>query len=403
MHIAYIVAFNGPRLLKERYNINGHNLGATQKVMSIANSLLIQGHEIDILSPAIAFQHTGKWYSSFREKLNFKEGYVQVSYCPSLDHLGLNRLFAMKYLSQLLYQKHSQKSFDCALIYNISEVTFYTSLIAKKLGIVNILEYEDDTLVSRKGNKRKRSYYWYKQILKQTNKVIAGALLVCPELSTQLDTQNIAIIPGIIDEPLHKATYRTPPALNNKPVRIIYTGGLEYDKGPDILIASLSYIKIPIDLHIYGTGNLELKLKSMCLNLPKFHKITIHGLVTRDILINSLINAHILVNPHRINLGDGLKGRIFPFKLIEYISTGVPIVSSDLSTFKSNIKDAITFYYDDTPISLAKALEYVIKNHKICRNVAINVKNSIKKKYNLYTVGQTISMVLEKAYQTRMK
>ena len=89
-------------------------------------------------------------------------------------------------------------------------------------------------------------------------------------------------------------------------------------------------------------------------------QIVFHGFVTREQLIGLFGKASILVNPHQV---AGEVGAVFPFKLIEYIGTGRPVVSTPRAPVPDPLSRGVLYSRSDSVEDLAAAMGQVCENY----------------------------------------
>ena len=402
MHIAYVVHFAGPQVIEGRFGGRDPNPGATQKVKLICRALLKGGHRVTILSPN-AVSHSGKYYPAGSERLTFTEGEVGVLYAPLLDIRGLHRLPAGLWLSRLFRREHRRSRFGGVLVYNIGSTTLLAAREGRRVGLPVILEYEDDALAINPGRESSwlSSAVHYAQrstverlTLARMNRLIHGALVVCPELARQLRTKNVIVVPGLLGDDIVAASQLPPPKFDGRRARVVYAGALTYDKGASLAVESLASVLHSVDLEIFGGGPLETRLRQMASRVPDRHSVTIRGFVDRSTLLQGLAGAHVLVNPHRLDIGRGLQGSLFPFKVIEYAATGVPVVSSLLGTQSDRFKGVFRFFEKDTPEALGTAIDDVLHNHDRFRQASVGMREAIQSQHAIDGVSKKLGGVL---------
>ncbi len=105
----------------------------------------------------------------------------------------------------------------------------------------------------------------------------------------------------------------------------MYAGGLYEKYGVKNLIDAILQIdKNDIELHLYGSGDLENYIKSL-----NNKKIVYKGVVTNDKIMEEERKVTLLINPRFIN-GDYTRYS-FPSKNMEYMSSGTPVLTTKLA------------------------------------------------------------------------
>jgi glycosyltransferase involved in cell wall biosynthesis len=106
-----------------------------------------------------------------------------------------------------------------------------------------------------------------------------------------------------------------------------YAGGLTHEYGVDRLVEAVRDLDDPlVRLRLYGRGPLSGWLAQQ--SIVDF-RIELAGLLGREELARRLREADVLVNPRPAE--QSFVRYSFPSKLIEYMSTGVPVITTPLS------------------------------------------------------------------------
>lgn len=122
-------------------------------------------------------------------------------------------------------------------------------------------------------------------------------------------------------------------AASPQPV-VVYAGGLHESYGVLDLLASVNYAREAWELRIYGRGPVEGRIREAA---GRDARIKFAGAVPPDSMPSVYAIADILVNPRP---ADGaLAARSFPSKLLEYMSTGVSVVTTDLPTLPTDYRE----------------------------------------------------------------
>ena len=144
--------------------------------------------------------------------------------------------------------------------------------------------------------------------------------------------------------------------LNNKKKKIVYAGTTNEAYGIIDLIKAFKIINNPnYELDIYGTGDVDNILKE---ESNKNKNINYYGLISKDVINSVINNADVLVNP-RSNKFEYTKYS-FPSKIIEYISTGRPVVCYKLDGIPNEYDDVLFYTSDDSINALAMKLKEVL-------------------------------------------
>lgn len=176
--------------------------------------------------------------------------------------------------------------------------------------------------------------------------------------------------------------------------KLIYVGTLTWDRG---IIETITAIKLckhqNIEFHVIGDTQDE-KLKDVIKNAEK----TIwHGRIPWIQLKDYLVNADlgiVLLQPTEAYLyypGENI------VKLWEYMSIGLPILISDfpaLRQLNEHLKFGKTVQSDDV-MKIADAIDWLIDNPELRKNMGENGRKAVLKKYNAEHYSQGLLRYIE--------
>lgn len=208
---------------------------------------------------------------------------------------------------------------------------------------------------------------------------------VCFIASSELQYLNLDIptkvIPDFCNCKVHTSNNNTKTDDN---FYILYLGGLDYIKGPDVLLKSLRYL--PHTCHLLCAGNFNLN----SLKMRNIVKLLIHP----KVLVNRLMIRNILSDPkirERItftgfcsditNLYEQSDVVVFPSKVPHQLRPGIeagvfskPIIVSDYEVTKEYFIDgynALTFKPNNAK-QLAECIQKLYFNRTLCKKIGKN-------------------------------
>ncbi|EJG1657034.1 glycosyltransferase [Vibrio parahaemolyticus] len=157
--------------------------------------------------------------------------------------------------------------------------------------------------------------------------------------------KNVLLIDGILNSPPVESR-----SCDSNKIYIVYAGLLEEDYGVSDLINAMKYIKDDrYILKLFGRGSLNLDEISF-----ENKNIKYFGVVDFNDLSHHYSTASILINPRRLSLG--LNKYSFPSKLIEYLSTGVPVLTTRLPAISSDLEEYFNYLDSTDPETIAQKL-----------------------------------------------
>lgn len=119
------------------------------------------------------------------------------------------------------------------------------------------------------------------------------------------------------DSPI--APYQPPPGN----VHLLFIGRYERNKGPDILIEAMKLIinqGVRAELHLFGKGSLENKLKAQAAGYEAF--IHINGYADRETVIRYMKGCHWLVIPSRLES--------IPLIFVDALQMRIPVIGTNV-------------------------------------------------------------------------
>jgi glycosyltransferase involved in cell wall biosynthesis len=192
--------------------------------------------------------------------------------------------------------------------------------------------------------------------------LIRGAFLATPALGERLpDSVPKETVPGFVpDQPPPK------PGATDGPIRLLYSGGLNDERGIDLLLESLPHLpENGWRLDITGHGPLAEPVARFA-NEPRWRdKVTFHGALPPDDFNRLLAGCHAGLNCQRSS--TPISEVTFPSKVFTYLAAGLLVISSRASGVEQVCGAACLYYAEETPASLAAALKTVIENFSAVR------------------------------------
>jgi glycosyltransferase involved in cell wall biosynthesis len=139
-------------------------------------------------------------------------------------------------------------------------------------------------------------------------------------------------------------------------LRLIHHSNFQRIYGLDVAIEGLARVQgLDWRLDVFGDGPWRPEIEAAIERTATGDRVTLHGRVSMDDLPALLARADIGLVP---SLDEPYLGYSLSTKLLEYAAMGVPIVATDLATFRHHFTDAaIRFVPGGEPIALASAIE----------------------------------------------
>ena len=193
---------------------------------------------------------------------------------------------------------------------------------------------------------------------------IADAIITVHEPLRQLaiargvPARRISVVMDSADERLFDPS-RHPrrPFRDGGRLRLIHHSNLQRIYGLDLAVEAVSLLPDDLDPHldVFGDGPFRGEVEAAIARHDAAKRVTLHGRVSQDALPEALASADIGLVPTR---PEPYTAYSLSTKLIECVAMGVPVIASDLRTFRTHFDtSAIRYVPGGDPRALASAIE----------------------------------------------
>lgn len=203
---------------------------------------------------------------------------------------------------------------------------------------------------------KKLDIYLVKWLVRQH----AGVVALAPGLVEDLAPNSPSLIfPGILEK-----TFQMLPSgrrddinPNDKIFTIVYAGGLDSRYGVDRLVEAVLGLEgdTRVRLKLFGRGDQESMIAEVA---KRNNRIMYGGFVANKELISEFCAADLLVNPRPTT--ESFASLSFPSKLIEYLSTGCPVLTTKIKSIPKEMQSFFYFIDDESSNGIREALSKIM-------------------------------------------
>lgn len=313
-----------------------------------------------------------------------REKNVIYKYIPFINIIGIRQLCIFIGSIIMIIKNRKSKVFICDILN--TTLSFSTVLLSK------IFKYKCVAIVTDLPRDIGGKFSISKKINVFLQNKYDSYILLTEAMNEVVNKKNhpFIVIEGLADVEMSQNEN----IINNKyKERVcIYAGGLYERYGLKTLIEAFKSIENDtIRLHLYGTGELEDYIKNI-----NDSRIKYFGVVTNDIIIKEEIKATLLINPRFSN--EEYTKYSFPSKIMEYMSTGTPVLTTKLKGIPEEYFKYIFYFEDETCQGMKNKLEKILslnidelsKKGKSAREFVLKNKNNIEQTKKIIKLISTV-------------
>jgi len=382
LRILYIADYQSDKLIKIRGIRDNLHTGGSTKIARITRALRLANCEVTVLASGIVANRSAQVYRGFHDLVGGTD--AEVVYAPSIDVRILSHAVALVFGAWHIL---TNKRPEVTLVYNLTALSLALAYIAKLLKRSDVFfEYEDDFHLPGSGA-------WFRSKVQGAlcvflaRQIASGCICVNQTLAAQMKNLPVYVLEGIADVVRDSSTRDTANDLRRSPWRLTYIGGIARLKGVLSLVPLMRELGPDFSLQIVGDGPLMSELQK---SVEEFglNTITIRGRLN-DMEVQAVCKeTDIFINPHFIHLGH--VDAIFPFKIVEYLSFGRPVVTTRLADSALGSLGGLQLAEGDDPRAIASAVRACVDRYSEFLARMPSVKEFVWKNYSVEQIGQRL-------------
>jgi glycosyltransferase involved in cell wall biosynthesis len=276
---------------------------------------------------------------------------------PNIGGGFIDRMLAPITVLPQLRKLISKGGFDVVVLYAVPTSGWQTVRIAKKAGVPVVFRALDVSHLIRKGLtsqivKVAERYVYRRATIISANNLFLGNYVT--NLGRRLDSPVVNFPPLDVDHFAQKNRHRmrTNLSIDQDSFVATYMGSLFPFSGLLQVISDFSQLSKSDDLLlIIGGGEIENELRKKVKELHLEKKVIFTGVVSYAELPDYLSVSDVLINPFEPTLVTNLA---LPHKVLQYLATGIPTVSTKLSGLFESVGDSAGIYWVDSPNEIVK-------------------------------------------------
>lgn len=321
------------------------------RLRRMAETLIRHGHSVDILclrAPGQMPEETYNQVQIFRLPVAHQQGGRAAAYL---------REYASFFVAaaRLLYRRHRQAPYDLVQVPNPPDALVFSTLALKLGGVPVILDLRELTpelFMSRFGLAPDSAFVRLLRLQERLSCAYADGVLVLHErhrrimIGRGVRPEKLTQVMNCPDDHVFdpaKAPPRRPP---DGRFVVVHNGGIFKRYGVDLLVESVARVResIPgIEVHLYGAGDFQPEVQRRVSELGLEEIVHFHGQQPLETMPAAIAAADVGVAPMRQDIFTDCG---LPTKLLEYVTLGVPAISSRTATTADYFDDDMIAYFE---------------------------------------------------------
>jgi len=214
-------------------------------------------------------------------------------------------------------------------------------------------------------------------------------------VSQGADGKKVFIVPNTVRLDDYQEIKEIP---DNKYVTLLYSGGIDNQRGLQIAIEGLSIAikqNTNIRLWIVGTGSYEQELREKAENLKILNNVFFWGWQKPDVMFKLIQQADIAIIPYIRTVQTDCSS---PNKLFQYMYARKPILASNCTSIERILNETeggICYKHDDPDDFASKAL-MLAKDYSLRTKLGENGYHAVIKKYNWDYTSSALTEIYKK-------
>jgi len=335
------------------------------RVRRQSDALVDIGYEVDIICLRVAGEPIEVWDGAVR----IIRLPIDRTFMGFAGHLAEYLAFAAM-VAWRLAREHRVRRYDLVQVATVPDFLGFAALPEKLGGVPLLLDLHEDMPEFFRDR-------FAHPLLRPLLPMVTASARAAAAISTELITvhqplRRLSIARGVPPDKISvvmnsadgrlfdPARHPRRPFMADGELRLVHHSNFQRIYGLDIAIRGLAKLRPDLAwrLDVYGDGPWRPHIEDAVARTGTARRVTLHGRVSLDDLPGLLANADIGIVP---SLPEPYLEFSLSTKLLEYAAMGVPIIASDLATFRHHFTDAaLAFIPGGNPEAVARAVEALV-------------------------------------------
>lgn len=279
------------------------------------------------------------------------------------------------------------KRFDIIHIHTIPDFLVFSALLPKLMGARVILDMHEiipELFVKKYKLSKKHPLFqmlhWSEKLsIRSSDHVIVATPFIEKTIKERSALNgNVTTILNLPDPKIFQADSKSIARKKTEKMKIIYPGSLNKIHGVDIAIKAVSIVrkekKLPIELHIYGSGSKKEidELATLIRELGLEKSVFLNGTVSIEKItkVIKLMDVGIVPKRDGIFIGEAISGKLFEFALM-----GIPAIVARTSGDSYYFDDSMVMFFEPENVDdLAEKISVLYSSPDFGRGYALNAR-----------------------------
>jgi glycosyltransferase involved in cell wall biosynthesis len=266
-----------------------------------------------------------------------------------------------------LAREHRRRRYDLVQVATVPDFLAFAALPEKLAGVPLLLDLHEDMPEFFRDRFRAP---WLRPLVPVVEAVSRAAAAMADEIVTVheplralsiergVEPDRIGVVMNSADARLFDPSrHERRPFMADGRLKLIHHSNFQRIYGLDVAIDGLSRVRPDLDwtLDVYGDGPWRPQIEAAIGRTGTADRVRLHGRVPMDDLPALLADADIGLVP---SLAEPYLEYSLSTKLLEYAAMGVPVIASDLATFRHHFTDAAMHFVPGSDAgAIARAVE----------------------------------------------